>query len=569
MDAAGRLEESGYPIRRAYDFHVIVLKSATQMGLPQMALGATAMMAAVSQAAGTRIFEMIAYSQAAQLELILGNPDEAARKYDLARRLFGTFGESSEANVYWRVTQAGWLEAHRNREELYRILKEAKGQNPSGRDELYFTRKIVASLCRLELRAGHEDAVEALAVPFLNTAASVGKAQPGAIRAYLPEIETTATSLTTALLKAGRPEEALAAWHRFVGVRERLMGGGERVARPTRLEPGTAVLTVADLGGGAALWLTTSKSVEFTWAGSGYRHLIERIRLLSRLSRMDSAPESRIAKEARGIFAVLFPSGVKGISAVGVESSGEFNTLPLALFSYSDEGKNIAYSFLPFGGAVSAANRNADHITTVAATTFDHELTRGGEIAGSVDDEVESIAAKFVKRESIRGRAATARALDAAAGHDGVLHFAGHAIPWHGRVGLMVTPDARDSDADGRAGIWAMPRTKRMKSELVVFSACATGGFEDPGTIRPGQLTEAALLAGAGEAVATLWPVNSEATMAYMNLFYAHYVAGETVAAALRSASLEMRSTNRWKHPRYWAPFAVYSRLSGGITTNN
>jgi len=144
-----------------------------------------------------------------------------------------------------------------------------------------------------------------------------------------------------------------------------------------------------------------------------------------------------------------------------------------------------------------------------------------------------------------------------------VLHFSGHAIPWQGGIGLLTAPDPTDPDPNGRLGVWTMSRTRRVLSELAVFAACNTGEFDDPGTVRPGQLPEAALLGGAKRVVATLWDVDSAATAAWSGSFYRQLISGRDAASALRLAAEDMRSRSPWRHPRYWAAFALYARPSG------
>jgi len=143
---------------------------------------------------------------------------------------------------------------------------------------------------------------------------------------------------------------------------------------------------------------------------------------------------------------------------------------------------------------------------------------------------------------------------------EGTVHFAGHAIPWRGGIGLVVAPDPGDPEPDGRAGIWTMNRPRTIRSDLVVFSACATGAYDDPGSVKPGQLTEAALLAGARQAVGSLWSVDSEATAAWMKWFYSSMASGQSASTAVKTAARAMRSDGRWNHPRYWAAFALYGR---------
>ncbi len=557
VEALIRMESGGYPIRRAYDFHVIVLRAAAQLNLPYTAHGAASMMAVIARAAGARMLEGTSESLRAQYALAIGNHDEAASAYALAETAFQALGNNPDAAAHRRATQAGWLELHRDRASLYQRLSEARASGP-GAGSLYFNRKLIASLCRLEIQAGNTQAVEALAEPFLGTIFASAVSSAAVPRAYLPEIAAVSRAQVHARLLAGQESGALAAWHRYLAIEQRLMGGRPANPQDVSLLPGTAILTVADLDGPAAIWWTTRAGTQFRWAAEPYSKLVENARKLRRLASLAAVPENRIAESARLLYRALFGPGTEGMQHVMLEARGELNALPLATFLLWREGDHTDFSYLPYRGGLDAKDKS-EHMTLIAATQFDPKF--GGRLPG-LDDEVEAAGGAFPHRTVLRAEHATARAVDDAAMTSGILHFAGHAIPWRGGIGLVVAPDPSDAAPDGRSGVWSLALRRPMQASLVVFSACRTGEFNEPGTVQPGQLSEAALLAGAGEVVGTLWDVDSSATAIWMSAFYAQLSAGRGVPAALRLASSEVRKKRgaAWSHPRYWAGFAAYSR---------
>jgi len=95
-------------------------------------------------------------------------------------------------------------------------------------------------------------------------------------------------------------------------------------------------------------------------------------------------------------------------------------------------------------------------------------------------------------------------------------------------------------------------------TQLVVLSACDTGR----GDVKPGQgvygLHRAFLVAGAETVVMSLWKVNDETTRSLMERYYAHLLAGQGRATALREAMRELRRTQ--PHPHHWAPFIAMGR---------
>ncbi|MEK7830113.1 MAG: CHAT domain-containing protein, partial [Acidobacteriota bacterium] len=97
-----------------------------------------------------------------------------------------------------------------------------------------------------------------------------------------------------------------------------------------------------------------------------------------------------------------------------------------------------------------------------------------------------------------------------------------------------------------------------LPAELVVLSACQTGlGKEYKGEGLVG-LTRGFMYAGAARVVVSLWNVNDRATSELMPRFYQKMLKeGQSPAAALRSAQVEMWRQKQWAAPYYWAAFVL------------
>ncbi len=71
------------------------------------------------------------------------------------------------------------------------------------------------------------------------------------------------------------------------------------------------------------------------------------------------------------------------------------------------------------------------------------------------------------------------------------------------------------------------------------------------------------MMAGAKNVLLSLWQVPDRETKELMSSFYKHYLNGESMANALRSAQLVQREIvrNRYKEdiPLYWAAFVLIS----------
>jgi tetratricopeptide (TPR) repeat protein len=98
----------------------------------------------------------------------------------------------------------------------------------------------------------------------------------------------------------------------------------------------------------------------------------------------------------------------------------------------------------------------------------------------------------------------------------------------------------------------------RLRSELVVLSACQTGlGKEVKGEGLVG-LTRGFMYAGAARVVASLWRVDDAATAELMKRFYRRMLQdGMRPAAALRAAQIEMLKKPQWQSPYYWGAFVL------------
>jgi CHAT domain-containing protein/tetratricopeptide (TPR) repeat protein len=191
--------------------------------------------------------------------------------------------------------------------------------------------------------------------------------------------------------------------------------------------------------------------------------------------------------------------------------------------------------------------------------------------------EVAAIQRVFGARATVlTGSEATETRARELAGSAGILHLAAHAVaiegaPLDSYIGLARGADtARDN---GLLHAWEVMSELRLRSPLVVLSACETaGGREAAGEGLLG-LTRAFHYAGARGVVASLWPVSDQATGALMRDFYERIAGGDSAADALRAAQLAMLRTaepswldrlfvtappeGQWRHPFFWAGFQL------------
>jgi len=91
--------------------------------------------------------------------------------------------------------------------------------------------------------------------------------------------------------------------------------------------------------------------------------------------------------------------------------------------------------------------------------------------------------------------------------------------------------------------------------ELITLSACDTAAGDDRAAL---GLAGVAIKAGARSALATLWPINDEASAQLIADFYrALQDPSVSRAAALRRAQLRLINDPRYAHPGFWSPFLL------------
>ena len=91
-------------------------------------------------------------------------------------------------------------------------------------------------------------------------------------------------------------------------------------------------------------------------------------------------------------------------------------------------------------------------------------------------------------------------------------------------------------------------------------SGCETGVSRvEPGDDIAG-LPRGFLLAGARALVASLWPVEDQATARLMAQFYGGAARNQPLGAALRAARLALLRGKEFNSPRNWAPFVLFQR---------
>jgi CHAT domain-containing protein len=97
------------------------------------------------------------------------------------------------------------------------------------------------------------------------------------------------------------------------------------------------------------------------------------------------------------------------------------------------------------------------------------------------------------------------------------------------------------------------------KSRLVVLSACETGRAEATHANEILGMVRALLYADAGTLVLSYWEVDSAATALWMQFFY-EAALSRPLHEAARDALVKVKAHPSYRHPYYWAAFAMIGR---------
>ncbi|CAH3185739.1 unnamed protein product [Porites lobata] len=173
--------------------------------------------------------------------------------------------------------------------------------------------------------------------------------------------------------------------------------------------------------------------------------------------------------------------------------------------------------------------------------------------------EVEMIG-KLLNSQPLTGEAATKeevlRTIDSVA----LIHIAAHGGKEAGEIALAPNPGWQSKTRIPTEEDYMLKMSDlqaiKLTARLVVLSCCHSGQGEvsSEGVV---GMARAFLFAGARSVLASLWAIDDEATMVFMECFYQHLRVGESASTALQKAMKCLRYSDDFCAPKYWAPFVL------------
>ena len=215
------------------------------------------------------------------------------------------------------------------------------------------------------------------------------------------------------------------------------------------------------------------------------------------------------------------------------------------------------------------AGRGNERLLSVGDPSFDPKAFPTLQRLASARREAETVAAYYSSTfRPLLGKDATELRIRSEILKSNVAHFAIHYEAnerfslFSGMV-LASPPGVKVSDKEDD-GVWQIHEIYKMKlpqMRLVVLSACQTGVEHQYGGEGAVSVARPFIAAGVPLVVATLWPVDSEASEKLMVSFhrYRRLGGGLLTVEALRRAQLDLLrgEDSRYHHPYYWAAFTA------------
>ncbi len=290
------------------------------------------------------------------------------------------------------------------------------------------------------------------------------------------------------------------------------------------------------------------------------------------LQQRDSDRWKRPAESlSRSLLEPVWKEGwLEGVEHLYLVPHGMLNYLPFALLKIDGTAdrrlliENFTLAYLPTAQVLTGKQSKSNGPQTVLAVAPARSRLR------HAPEEASSIATMFQPNSRmLAGASATESTFRNIAGDYQILHLATHGYFNKLNPLLSGLELEADEENDGLLEVHEILEL-RLNSNLVTLSACETGlgsGFfaEIPAGDDFVGMTRAFLQAGSESVLATLWEVDDRSTVDLMQTFYQGFedtIMNGDKAAALANAQRSLRTSQKYEHPYYWAPFVLVGSMN-------
>ncbi|MFK8057138.1 MAG: CHAT domain-containing protein [Saprospiraceae bacterium] len=284
--------------------------------------------------------------------------------------------------------------------------------------------------------------------------------------------------------------------------------------------------------------------------------------------------------KAAALYSQLIPAGTQLPSSLILMPDGVLNLIPFEILLTNElvAGSDVDYGLLPYLLKESAIRYayspsllvnqqdsptgGKDEVLAFApayygATTAAVASRSGMAALQFAQKEIEEISSIFTTENRV-GALATKESFTSLASSYRVLHLAMHAFTNDDKPSFSGLAFSQASEDERESTLYAYEIANlSLSADLVVLSACNTGGgkmVEGEGQI---SLARSFRQAGCPNIVQSLWQADDETTSILMENFYTNLKAGVGKAEALRQAKLSFLKQGRKNFPHYWAAFVL------------
>jgi CHAT domain-containing protein/cytochrome c-type biogenesis protein CcmH/NrfG len=344
---------------------------------------------------------------------------------------------------------------------------------------------------------------------------------------------------------------------------------------------GVAILEYAVLYDKVVIWVITSSKLEFEITQISKAEIQRQT--LSYIRNVANNGDTEEAKDhASSLYRILISPIEKYLGSrveLCIVPDKTLCNLPFAALVSPDTGKFLIENYRlvvsPSANVFIACTENAsqkepmgtESVLSVGNPRFSHQQFPDLSDLPSAAREAEEVAATYNSTPLLGQRANESQIRIRMAGAD-VIHFATHYVidppsPLNSR--LILSPEEQGAgashQADGALQAFEIYGMKLPRTRLAVLSACQTGverTYQGEGAI---GIARSFISAGVPVVVASLWPVDSDATAPLMIKFHQYRKThGLSVVEALRMAQRDMliASDERLHKPYAWAGFVAF-----------
>lgn len=350
-----------------------------------------------------------------------------------------------------------------------------------------------------------------------------------------------------------------------------------------RLPPQAQILQFAVLDDKLVIWLITSTDFKTFEQRITAKELNEKVLdYLHFILRPDVADDEEMRRQAGELYEILIRP-----AAAFLDQDKQLSIVPDKILNYLPYGALIsttsrkylleeyALTFAPsssvFIYSTEAAQKRAlnrpERLLSVGNPAFDRRAFPTLDDLPQAVREAEKIASFYSPSPTLVNANATKLRVESEMERADVIHLAMHYVtdeqsPLHSRL-LFATESSGSRPTEEPGGVmqaYELYKRKLPLTRLVVLSACQTGGeryYNGEGMI---GISRPFIAQGVPLVVASLWPVDSEATAQLMINFH-RYRKNEklSTAEALRRAQRDMinQTASPMRHPFYWAAFTT------------